>query len=165
MKTKLYSELIKMKVNTPTEENAGKIVDILGERSKKHWEASEVEMKSGMIKTEKNYFRVSDLTYVDEERITLEKSIDHGKESHSSDIDISLSTTKGKDLMNKDEEKIGTIYDFEIQIDSQPWKVWNILAKPTGMSPKKRRLKISIEEIESVEPDMVILIESYVEPE
>ncbi|MFP4000811.1 MAG: hypothetical protein ACLFSM_00760 [Thermoplasmata archaeon] len=165
MKTKLYSELKKLKVDTPTEGNAGKIVDILGQRSKKYWDAREVEIKSGTIKKKKNYFQVSDLTYVDEKRISLGRGIDHGNDSHSRDIDISLSTTEGKNLMNSDEEKVGTIYDYEIQIDSQPWKVWNILVKPTGMSPTKRRMRISIDDIEEVAPDKVVLVESYVEPE
>lgn len=161
MDTKLYSEITKMKVNTPSKENAGKIKDILGNESENYWEVKEVEIKSGMIKRKKNYFEVDDLEGLGEEWIDLDRGLEDGSDSHSSSIEISLSKMKGKKVRTKNEEEIGTIYDFEVQVDSRPWKVWNILMKPSGMSPTKRRKRISIGEIESITHDGVILVEAY----
>lgn len=160
MKTKLYSEIVKMDVDTPTAEKAGKIKDVLGNKSEKYWEGKEVEIKSGMIKRKKNYFEVDDLRDLGEERIELNRGIEDGSDNYSGTVDISLHQTKGKKVM-MDEEEVGSVYDFEIQLDTKPWKVWNILVKPTGISPTKRRMRISIDDIEEVKQDEVILCEDY----
>lgn len=161
MKTRLYSEIRKMKVNTPIEENAGKIIDILGHKSGKYWECKEVEIRSGLIKSEKNYFEVEDFDNVEKEWIEMDKGIEDGKDSYSTPIDISLSNMKGKKVITQDEEEVGVIYDYEIQVDSRPWKVWYILVRPGGISPTKRRKRVSMEDIKSVETEQVILGEEY----
>ncbi len=158
----LYSELINRTVINPVDKEKSKLVEIVAKDKGKYWETWDVMIESGMIHKEGKYFSIESLSGVQSnEDIVLGVSTTEGADSPQRGGDIYLSElNKGKVVTHKGEE-IGKVYDFEIYVASEPWKVWKVFSNPLGLSPMKRRQRIAIKDIEEVRPNKLKLKESW----
>jgi len=162
MKTLLYSELIRKKVDTPAEEGKAKLVDILAKEAKGYWEADEIKIETGLINSKGKYFSTNELKNVKKDNnLKIDKNIEDGRVSPSSENEHFLSRLDGRKVETFVGNEVGRIYDYEILISSHPWKVWKLLVNPTGLSPLKRRLRIPTKYVKQVGQKKIILKEEY----
>lgn len=151
----LYSILKKCELTTPIGEKIGKITDLLVDTRETPWTVKKITLKKRILgksfaypidqvekvnKTQKNV-RVTG--YVKPETPpTLSKL---GM--------MFLGDLTKKNAVSEDGEKIGKIYDFDVSTLTKPWTVEKVLIK-TGI--KKRRLRISVDRIKTIEKNVMI---------
>lgn len=158
MKSKLYSELIRKKVDTPKQKGKSKLVEILALQEDGYWVAGEVMIESGLVNKEGRFFPVSELTYLpDEGRFELSKSLKEGNKEPMEKHELYLSYLDGKKVKSTEGKELGRVYDFELYIDFTPWKVWKLLMDPSGLSPLKRRVKVPTKAVQKIEDRTIVL--------
>ena len=158
MKSRLYSELIRKKVDTPIQKGKSKLVEILATQGDGYWVASEVMIESGLVNRKGRFFPVSEVTYnSNENRFELDRSLNEGDLGPMDDSELHLSYLDGKKIKSHDGKELGRIYDFELYIDFAPWKVWKILMDPAKLSPLKRRIKIPTKAVDKIENKCLVL--------
>ncbi len=162
MDTILYSEIIRKKVDTPKVEGKAKLVDILAKESEGYWEADEIKIETGLIRSEGKYFSSEELQNVEKDtNMKIGKPVDAGRKHPSDKNEFFLSRLDGMKVETFDGREIGRIYDYEIYMRSHPWKVWKLLIDPTGLSPLKRRVRIPTKYVKEVGQKKIILKEEY----
>lgn len=159
MDTILYSDIIRHSVQVPNKRKRAKIVEIIAEEDEKYWNAEEVMIESGFISKEGLFFPVGVVSNIEGDGDIVLDRFDKGDKSPRSSGDIFLSQLIKTKVVTPEGEDIGRIYDFEIYVRKDPWMVWKVMVDPEGISPKRRRSRISIEDIDSIEPNKVILKE------
>lgn len=158
MKSTLYSEMIRKKVDTPNQKGKSKVVEILASEGKGYWVAGEVMIESGLVSSKGRFFAVSELTYLsDEKKFKLSKRLGEGNKKPMEDHELHLSYLDGKKVKSAKGKEVGRIYDFELYTDFTPWKVWKILVNPTGLSPMKRRMKVPTKAVQKIEDKNLVL--------
>ncbi len=150
MKTILYSDIIRKKVEVPSKRSKAKLVEIAASRGKKNWYANEVMIESGLIDKKGAYYLVSTIKYLDKDGPLMLKPKKPGKLSPQKTDSFLLSGLIKKMVVDKSGEEIGRVYDFEIHIGRDPWIVWKMLVNPTGLKPKKRRLRIATHDVSEI---------------
>ncbi|MBS3790030.1 MAG: PRC-barrel domain-containing protein [Candidatus Thermoplasmatota archaeon] len=162
MNTILYSEMIRKKVDTPVEGVNAKLVDILARQAEGYWEANEIKIETGLISSKGKFFSTEELRNIGgDTRMKVGKPIDAGRKNPSDENELYLSRLDGRKVNTFDGRELGRIYDYELYIDSQPWKVWKLLIDPTGLSPLKRRVRIPTKHVKEVKQKVIILKEEY----
>ncbi len=162
MDTILYSEIIRKKVDTPIKEGKAKLVDILAKQSRGYWEADEIKIETGLINSKGKYFSTDELENIGKNtNMKVNKAIENGRKAPSEKNEHFLSRLDGRKVETFDGNEIGRIYDYEIYITSQPWKIWKFLIDPTGLSPLKRRVRIPTKYVKEVKQKKIILKEEY----
>lgn len=162
MDTILYSEMIRKKVDTPTKEGKAKLVDILAKQSRGYWEADEIKIETGLINSKGKYFSTDELGNIGRNtNMKVSKPVENGRKTPSDKNEHFLSRLDGRKVETFDGSEVGRVYDYEIYIDSQPWKIWKFLIDPTGLSPLKRRVRIPTKYAKEVKQKKIILKEEY----
>lgn len=162
MKARLYSELIRKKVDTPVQKGKAKLVEILAMQGDGYWVAGEVMIESGLVSKSGRFFPVSEITYLsDENKFELSKPLDKGKKKPMDDHELHLSYLDGKKVKSSKGKELGRIYDFELYTDFTPWKVWKLLIDPAGLSPLKRRRKVATKTVQKIEDKSIVLKEGW----
>jgi len=159
MNTKLYSDLVRRKVQVPNDRKNAKIVDVIVHKEKGRWKADEVMVESGWIDKDALFLPTGSLTDPKEEGDIRIK--EHVKASKSPKTgDMFLSRLKKSRVISTDDEELGRAYDFEIFVGDKTWIVWKILVNPVGLDPNKRRLRIPIKNIKKMDSKNI-----WVEPD
>ncbi len=158
MKSLLYSELMRKKVDTPTKKGKAKLVEILALRKKGYWYAGEVMIESGLVDKSGKFFSVSDIEYDREEkRVKLSKNLNEGRTRPLDEHEFYLSRLDGRKVESHSGEELGRVYDFELYVDMKPWRVWKMMINPSGISPLKRRQRIPTKVVEELKSNKIIL--------
>ncbi len=162
MKTKLYSQIVRTKVDTPVNKGKAKIVDILATKVKGSWEASEVKIETGLIGKEAKFFCSDKLENITKNgNVFVDVPIEQGNSNPIDQNEIYLSRLVGNKVETDNGHELGKIYDYEILIGTDPWKVWKLLIDPSGLSPLKRRIRIHTKHIKKITSDRLILDKNY----
>jgi len=158
MKSTLYSEMIRKKVDTPARKGKSKVVEILAMQGEGYWVAGEVMIESGLVNSKGRFFPVSELTFLpDKNRFKLSKKLDEGNKKPMDDHELHLSHLDGKKVTSYQGREVGRVYDFELYTDFTPWKVWKILVDPSGLSPMKRRIRVPTKAVQKIEDRKIVL--------
>jgi len=151
----LYSILKKCELTTPIGEKIGKITDLLVDARETPWTVKKITLKTRMFgksfaypidqveKVNKAQKNVRITGYVEPETPPMLSKVDM----------MFLGDLTKKNAVTEDGEKIGKIYNFDISTLTKPWTVEKVLIK-TGI--KKRRLKISVDRVKTIEKNVVI---------
>lgn len=162
METKLYSQIVRTKVDTPMKKGKAKIVDVIAKETKGGWAGGEVKIETGLIGKEAKFFETKDLKNVGGDgNIKLKKPMDQGELTPSERNEVYLGHLDGRKVENSEGEELGRIYDYEILIETTPWKIWKMLVNPTGLSPLKRRVRIHTKYVDTITSDKIILKEEF----
>lgn len=156
MKTILFSQIQRKKVGSAAEEGSPKVVDLIGTRSNSYIKVKELEVETGLINREVEFFPIEAVKpFKSKDKVIYLKDFKSGHK-HST-ADISLSSLKNSRVYDSREEQIGRIYDYEIYIKEMPWIVWKMLIKSHLISVIERRLRVPIKHISSIEGDKIHL--------
>lgn len=152
----LYSILKKCELTTTVGQKVGNITDLLVDTRKIPWTVKKIALKTRTLgrktfalpidqvekvnKTQKNVLVVG---YVEPEPSPTLSKVDM----------MFLTDLTKKNAVSEDDENIGKIYDFDVSTLTKPWTVEKVLIK-TGI--KKRRLRISVDRVKSIEKNVII---------
>ncbi|UCH88699.1 MAG: PRC-barrel domain-containing protein [Thermoplasmata archaeon] len=154
----LYSDLKDFKVYTTLGQEKGKISGLVVDLS--NWQIRNVIVSPGLLKR-KVFVRLEDVKEADEyeKKITIPGDVQEGDIIKSSSLSAAIvdETLLNKDVVSKDGEKVGELYDLDVPLKLRRWKIWKVLIK-RGM--KQRRLRYGPEEIDSV-AEKIILKRTY----
>jgi len=153
----LYKQILKHNLVKPIEGKVGKLIGMI--INTQTWQVSHlVADRTGMLDITETKVLIP-LEYV--KKIELDSNQFLLAEEHKEEEVPKVSKSDMfmcKDFINKkvlssDGKKIGKIYDFDIPEKLNVWKVWKIMIK-TGL--KKRRLRISPEDIKIVGKEIIL---------
>jgi len=157
MKTKLYSDIIRRRVDVPNRREKTKLVEIVASIGGKHWYAEEVMIESGLIDKEGYYYPTSAVEGLDgEDPLTLNAK-SSGKEKTKRPDSYLLSGMIKNMVIDSSGEELGRVYDFEIYVDRNPWIIWKLLVNPVGLKPTKKRIRIPTSKVSNVSSDKIHL--------
>nr|AGF93342.1 hypothetical protein FLSS-23_0007 [uncultured organism] len=164
MATQLYSELIRSVVKNPAEKKKSKLVEMVAKEKDKYWEVLQLKIESGLISKKGMYVPTEDLkeTSLGGE-LKLKKGIIEGRKNPSEEANLFLSRLNNEKILLSDSTEIGRVYDFEIHVSENPWKVWKLLVKPSGLSPLKKRLRIPVKSVDKITSEGIYLEEGWKE--
>lgn len=164
MRSVLYSEIRRKKVDTPLQKGKAKLVEVLALKKGGFWLAGEVMIESGLIDKKGRFFPVSEVTYAAEDKvIKLSKPLSKGRKSPLDKHEIYLSRLDGIRVETPEGKDIGRIYDFELYTDMDPWRVWKIMVDPSSLSPLRRRVRIPTKSVEEINDKKVVLEKGWKE--
>jgi sporulation protein YlmC with PRC-barrel domain len=156
----LYSELKDFKVYSQLGDDRGSINDLIIDLS--NWDIKNLIISPGMIRKNVMY-KPGDLKEVkeSEKKIIISGDLNEEELPESSTFNSAFADNDliGKEVVTKDNQDIGKVYDFDVPLKLDNWMVWKILIK-RGL--KERRLRVGPDEIESVS-DKIILKKSISE--
>jgi len=151
----LYSILKKCELTTPIGEKIGKITDLLVDTCKTPWTVKKIALKTRMLGKSFAY-PIDQVEKVDKTQKTVQVTghVEPETPPTLSKVDMMyLEDLTKKNAVTEDGEKIGKIYNFDISTVTKPWTVEKVLIK-TGI--RKRRLRISVDRIKTIEKDVMI---------
>ncbi len=156
MKTILFSQIRRRKVQTSADKGTPKVVDLIGTKSKNYIKIIEMKGDTGLINQKAEYFPIKAVKPLKkgDEDIYLKDSKSAHKQSRG---EISLSSLKNAKVYDADDEEIGRVYDYEIYIEEMPWLVWKILVKSHLISVIERRLRIPLKYVSKLEGNKIYL--------
>lgn len=150
MNTKLYSELVRRKIQVPNDRKSAKIVDVVMHQKDSKWIAYEIMVESGWIDKDASFFPTSSLTNPKEDgEIRMKGGIKGTKKPKRGDV--YLSKIKKHRVITTDDDELGRAYDFEIFVGDRSWIIWKILVNPLGYNPNKRRLRIPTKDVKKID--------------
>jgi sporulation protein YlmC with PRC-barrel domain len=142
------------KVYTSLGQERGKISGLVVDLS--NWQIKNVIISPGLLKR-KMFVKLEDIQEADEseKKITIPGDVQEADMIKTSSISAAIvdETLIHKDVVSKDGEKVGEVYDLEVPLKLKKWKIWKVLIK-RGM--KERRLRYGPEEIESVSEKIIL---------
>lgn len=153
----LYKQILKHNLVKPIEGKIGKLIGMI--INTETWQVSHLVVdRTGMLDIVETKVLIP-LEYVKE--IDLEKRQFILNEEHTEEPVPKVSKKNMfmcKDFINKkvlssDGQKAGRIFDFDIPEKLQVWKIWKIMIN-TGM--KKRRLRVSPNDIKMVGNEIIL---------
>lgn len=150
----LRSELRMYVATSPLGHKLGTINDVIV--NTKTWDITDIQISKFFKKLEYNTEGVKEFDKDARKMIIKEDAKSHRPQK------TTLEHMSGRDLMkrrafSKDEKEVGFIYDLDIAIEPQPWKIKKVLIQH---GPTKRRLRESPEEIASI-TNKIVLMKEY----
>lgn len=163
MKTVLYSNMKKKKIETPVGSDKGKIADFhLKEDEEDHWLVDEVMISVGTLKRDKKFVPIEEMELIeDEEKIKVTTPLEEASNNPLEPYPLKLKEMKGCIVETESGEEIGKVYDYEIATELDSWMVWKLLVKPTDLSPLKRRTKVAVKDVIEVKEDKIVAKDEY----
>jgi len=151
----LYSILKKCELTTPLGEKIGKITDLLVDARETPWTVKKITLKTRILGKSFAY-PIDQIEKVNkaQKNVRITGYVEPETPPALSKVDMMfLGDLTKKNAVTEDGEKIGKIYNFDVSTLTKPWTVEKVLIK-TGI--RKRRLKISVDRVKTIEKNVVI---------
>ena len=155
----LYSILKKCELTTPIGEKIGKITDLLVDTRETRWTVKKITLKTRRMLGKSFAYPIDQVENVNktQKNVRVTGYVEPETPPTLSKVDMMfLEDLTKKDAVTEDGEKIGKIYNFDVSTLTKPWTVEKVLIK-TGI--RKRRLRISVDRVKTIEKDVVIKAE------
>jgi sporulation protein YlmC with PRC-barrel domain len=150
----LYSELKDFKVYSKLGQEQGSVNDLIVDLST--WDIKNLIVSPSILKKNVAY-DLGNLQEVDEseKRFIIPGDLEENEVPEISTFNMAFADSEliGKDVVSKDNQDVGKVYDFDIPLKLENWMVWKILIK-RGI--KERRLRIGTDDIESISDKIVL---------
>ena len=150
----LYSELKDFEVYSKLGEKRGSVNDLIVDLST--WNIKNLIISPSMLKKNVLY-KQGDVKEVNEskKRFIIPGELEEQDVPEISTFNMAFADSEliGKDVVSKDNQDVGKVYDFDVPLKLENWMVWKILIK-RGI--KERRLRVSPDEIESISDKIVL---------
>jgi sporulation protein YlmC with PRC-barrel domain len=144
----LYSELKDFKVYSKLGQEQGSVNDLIVDLST--WDIKNLIVSPSILKKNVAY-DLGNLKEVNEseKRFIIPGDLEEKEVPEISTFNMAFADSEliGKEVVSKDSQDLGKVYDFDVPLKLENWMVWKILIK-RGI--KERRLRISPYEIESI---------------
>ena len=155
----LYSILKKCELTTPIGEKTGKITDLLVDARETPWTVKKIALETRRMLGKSFTYPIDQVGKVNkaQKNVRVTGYVEPETPPTVSKVDMMfLGDLTKKDAVTEDGEKIGKIYNFDVSTVTKPWTVEKVLIK-TGI--KKRRLRISVDRVKTIEKNVVIKAE------
>jgi len=152
----LYSILKKCELTTPIGEKIGKITDLLVDTRKTPWTVKKITLETRRMLGKSFAYPIDQVEKVNkaQKNVRVTGYVEPEAPPALSKVDMMfLGDLTKKNAVTEDGEKIGKIYNFDVSTVTKPWTVEKVLIK-TGI--KKRRLRISVDRVKTIEKDVMI---------
>ena len=151
----LYSILKKCELTTPIGEKIGKITDLLVDTRETPWAVKKITLKTRRMLGKSFAYPIDHVGKVDktQKNVRVKGYVEPETAPTLSKVDMMYLGDLKKTAVTEDDEKIGKIYNFDVSTLTKPWTVEKVLIK-TGT--RKRRLKISVDRVKTIEKNVTI---------
>lgn len=152
----LYSILKKCELTTPIGEKIGKITDLLVDTRETPWTVKKITLKTRRMLGKSSAYPIDQVEKVNKtlKNVRVKGYVEPETAPTLSKVDMMhLGDLTKKTAVTEDDEKIGKIYNFDVSTLTKPWTVEKVLIK-TGI--RKRRLRISVDRVKTIEKDVTI---------
>ena len=133
----------------------GKVADLLVDTSVTPWIVKKITFKTGVLGRKDSALPI-DRVEVDKTQRNLSVAgyVQPEPSPERSEVDMRfLSDVTKKDAVSEDGENLGYIYDFDVATLTKPWTIEKVMIR-TGT--RKRRLKISVDQVKQTEKSVTI---------
>ena len=151
----LYSILKKCELTTPIGEKIGKITDLLVDTRETPWTVKKITLKTRRMLGKSFAYPIDHVGKVDktQKNVRVKGYVEPETAPTLSKVDMMYLGDLKKTAVTEDDEKIGKIYNFDVSTLTKPWTVEKVLIK-TGT--RKRRLRISVDRVKTIEKNVTI---------
>ena len=152
----LYSILKKCELTTPIGEKIGKITDLLVDARETPWTVKKITLKTRRMPGKSFTYPIDHVGKVNKTRknVRVTAYVEPETPPSLSKVDtMFLGDLTKKTAVTEDGEKIGKIYDFDVSTLTKPWTVEKVLIK---IGTRKRRLRISVDRVKTIEKNVTI---------